>query len=202
MTETLCFVLDGTLVRRTRSDAAVLEAVFERHGIEASDGNLAAATDEFRRAFAAFEPAPYRQSMGAAVEASAGDADPDAMVATLQAETNDATAVSDTARESLAGLAERSRLAVVADGPREWQVEKLAHHGLAERFDTVVTSYEVGAHLPDAAVFERVREELPADEYVAVGEERDLTGVRSAGFVPIHYERDGLDLWAAVDALL
>jgi len=202
MTETLCFVLDGTLVRRTRSDAAVLEAVFEQYGIEASDGNLAAATDAFRRAFAAMESEPYRQSMAAAVEASDGDADPDAIADTLRAETYDATAVSEAAPDSLAGLTENSRLAVVADGPRAWQVGKLEHHGLVEQFDAVVSSYEVGSHLPDPAVFERVRQRLPADEYVAVGQKRDLTGARSAGFAPIHYERDGLDLWAAVDALL
>jgi len=204
MTETLCFVLDGTLVQRTRSDAAVLEAVFEQHGIEASERLLTAATDEFRRAFAAMEPEPYRQSMAAVLGESGTEteSDPDAMVETLRAETYAATAVSDAARESLAGLAEDSQLAVVADGSRAWQAGTLARHHLDGQFGAGVTSYEVGAHLPDAALFERVREQLPADEFVAVGDEDDIAGARAAGFVPIHYERGGPDLWAAVDALL
>jgi putative hydrolase of the HAD superfamily len=202
MTDALCFALDGVLVHRTRSDAEILRDVFAAHGIEPTEELLGTARESFRRGFEALEPAPYRQSMAAVVDVADGDsdADPDELVATLRERTYDGTAVPDAARESLAGLAEDSALAVITNGPREWQVGKLEYHDLADHFDAVVASYEVGAHRPDAAPFDRLRERLPADEYVMVGASEDVEGARGAGFVPIEYTTP--DLWATIDALL
>jgi len=214
MTEVLCFALDGVLVHRTRSDAEILREVFTDHGIEPSEELLGTARDAFRDAFEGMAPAPYRQSMAAVVSATGAagsgpdaigegrEADPDDMVATLRERTYDGTTVPDAARESLAGLADDSALAVITNGPREWQVGKLDHHGLADRFDAVVASYEVGAHVPDAAPFDRLRERVPADEYVMIGDSEAVEGARAADFVPIEYRTDGPDLWATIDALL
>ncbi|MDS0282174.1 HAD family hydrolase [Haloarcula onubensis] len=202
MTDALCFALDGVLVQRTRSDAEILRDVFAAHGVDPTDELLATARDSFRRAFEGLEPEPYRQSMAAAVAAADSGADPDAMVATLREETYAGTAVPEAARESLAGLADDSALAVITDGPREWQVGKLDYHGLSDRFDAVVASYDAGAHTPDTAPFERLGERLPAEEYVMVGDSEAVAGARAAGFVPIEYAREGPDLWATIDALL
>lgn len=203
MTEALCFALDGVLVHRTRSDAAILRDVLAAHDIEPTDALLTAARATFRAAFEAIEPEPYRQSMAAVVEAADAGADPDAMVSRLREETYTATAVPDAARESLTGLAADSALAVLTNGPRAWQVGKLDHHGLTDCFDVVVASYEAGAHVPASAPFDRLRERLPADEYVLVGDREAVEGARTAGFVPVHYESDdGPDLWATIDALL
>ena len=205
MTEALCFALDGVLVHRTRSDAEILRDVFAAHGIDPTDELLTTARDTFRRAFEELEPDPYRQSMTAALtaaDAAGSDADPDALVATLREQTYDGTAVPEVARESLAGLAEDSALAVITNGPREWQVGKLAHHGLTDLFGAVVASYDAGAHVPDAAPFDRLRERLAADEYVMVGDEEAVDGARAAGFVPIEYSTEGADLWATIDALV
>ena len=208
MTTALCFALDGVLVQRTRSDAEILRDVFAAHDIDPTDERLTTARDAFRRAFGALEPDPYRQSMVAVADAvpAADDADstvdPDDLVATLREATYAATAVPEAARESLAGLAEENALAVVTNGPREWQVGKLDHHDLRAYFDAVVTSYEVGAHTPDTAPFDCLRERLPADDYMMVGDGDDVEGARAAGFVPIEYRRDGPDLWATIDALL
>ncbi|MBX0287697.1 HAD family hydrolase [Haloarcula salinisoli] len=205
MTEALCFALDGVLVHRTRSDADILRDVFDAHGVEPSDEVLTTARDAFRDAFENLEPDPYRQSMAAVrsvADTADSDADPDEMVATLRERTYAGTTVPDAARESLAGLAEDSALAVITNGPREWQVGKLDHHGLTDQFDAVVASYEAGAHKPDTAPFELLRERLPADEYVMVGDSEDVEGARAAGFVPIEYRTDGPDLWATIDALL
>lgn len=199
MTEALCFAVDGVLVHRTRSDADILRAVLSTHGVEPTEARVTTARDSFREAFEALEPEPYRQSMAAV--ASTAEADPDDLVATLREETYAATAVPDAVRESLAGLAEDSALAVITDGPRDWQVGKLDHHGLHECFDAVVASYDAGAHKPDVAPFDRLRERLSADEYVMVGDSEDVEGARAAGFVPIAYTRDGPDLWATIDAL-
>ena len=203
MTDVLAFAIDGTLVHRTRSDADVLRDVFTEHGIEPTEQLLKRATDAFETAFDGLEAEPYRQSMAAAAGAADSAADPDEMVETLRERTYAATEVPEAAPESLAGLAADSRLAAVTDGPREWQVGKLDHHGLTDHFDAVVASYDVGAHKPDAAPFDRLREELPGEEYVMVGDtDADVAGARAAGFVPIRYETDGPDLWATIEALL
>jgi len=202
MTEALCFALDEVLVHRTRSDAAVLRETLSAHDIDPSEQLLGTATDTFREAFETLEPQPYQQSMAAVAELADAAADPEDMVETLRAETYAATTVPDAAPETLAGLGADNRLAVLTDGPREWQVGKLDHHGLREQFDAVVASYEVGSHKPDAAPFDRLREQVPAEEYVMVGDETDVAGARAAGFVPIEYTTEGPDLWATVDALL
>lgn len=205
MTDALCFALDGVLVHRTRSDAAILREVFAAHDIEPTDELVATARESFRRAFEGLAPEPYRQSMAAAVsevDAAGSDADPDDLVATLREETYDGTAVPEAARESLRGLVEDSALAVITNGPREWQVGKLDHHGLTDLFDVVVASYDAGAHVPERAPFDRLRDRLPAEEYVMVGDGEAVEGARAAGFVPIEYRTDGPDLWATIDALL
>jgi len=200
MTDALCFALDGVLTHRTRSDAEILRDVFAAHDIDPTEAVLTTARESFRQAFDALEPEPYRQSMAAAADTAGSAAGPDAMVATLREETYTGTAVPDAARESLAGLADDSALAVITNGPREWQVGKLDHHDLTDQFDAVVASYEAGAHKPDVAPFDRLCERLPADEYVMVGDGDDVEGARAAGFVPIEYT--GPELWATIDALL
>ena len=73
---------------------------------------------------------------------------------------------------------------------------------VTDLFDAVVASYDVGAHKPESAPFDRLRERVAADEYVLVGDSEDVAGARAAGFVPIEYTTDGPDLWATVEALL
>ena len=204
---TICFDLDDTLVHYPEPYENIVRRTVEAHGIEYTDELRAVSKDAFYTAFEALEPEPHRRSMAAVVEAAGADADLDALVGTLRATEYASTTVPDAARDSLPGLAADNRLAVVTNGPRDWQVGKLDHHGLTDLFDLVVASYEVGAHKPDSAPFDRVREELPAEEYVMVGNEyeSDVEGARSAGFVPVHYETgDGgmPDLWATIDALL
>lgn len=207
MTTALCFDLDGTVVHYPEPYEAVVRETLEAHGIAFTSDLESIGEDAFRTAFDALDPDPHRQSMAAIVEAADAEADPDAMVETLRQNEYAATTVPDDARESLSGLGgdADNRLAVVTNGVRDWQVGKLDHHGLTDLFDAVVASYEVGAHKPDAAPFDAVRERVPADEYVMVGDEyeADVEGARAAGFVPIHYEDDGgPGLWATIDALL
>lgn len=207
MTTTICFDLDGTVVHYPEPYENVVRDTLAAHGIEYTDELRTVSEEVFRTAFDALEPEPYRQSMAALVETAGVDADPDALVETLRETEYASTTVPDAARDSLAALAEDNQLAVVTNGGRDWQVGKLDHHGLTDLFDLVVASYEVGAHKPDSAPFDRVRAELPADEYVMVGDEyeSDVEGARGAGFVPIHYESgddDGPDLWDSIDALV
>lgn len=207
MTTTICFDLDDTVVHYPEPYKNIIQRTVEAHGIEYTDEVRAVSKEAFYTAFEALEPNPYRQSMAAVVEAVGADVDLDALVETLRETEFASTTVPEAARDSLTALAADNQLAIVTNGIREWQVAKLDHHGLTDLFGLFVASYEVGAHKPDSAPFDRVREELPADEYVMVGNEyeTDVEGARNAGFVPIHYESGddgGPDLWDSIDALV
>lgn len=206
MTTALCFDIDGTLVHRTEPYDAVTRATLADHDIDAGDALVATARETFRAAHEAMADDPFERSMRTVIAEAGADGDPSAMVETLRERTYATTTVPEAARDSLAGLAEEHALAVVTNGVTDWQLGKLDHHGLTDRFDAVVTSYEAGAHKPDSAPFDLLRERLPADEYVMIGDDyaADVEGARGAGFVPIHYERDSAepDLWATIDALL
>jgi putative hydrolase of the HAD superfamily len=207
MTTTICFDLDDTVVHYPEPYRNIIRRTVEAHGIKYTDELRAVSKDVFYTAFEALEPEPYRQSMAAVVEAAGADVDLDALVETLRETEYASTTVPDAARDSLTALAADNQLAIVTNGIRERQVGKLDHHGLTDLFDLFIASYEVGAHKPDSAPFDRVREELPADEYVMVGNEyeTDVEGARNAGFVPIQYESGedgGPDLWESIDALV
>jgi putative hydrolase of the HAD superfamily len=109
------------------------------------------------------------------------------------------------ARELLDDLARDHRLALVTNGASCLQREKLEASGLADRFDAVVVSGDLGTRKPDPAVFRHALELLGArpDEAVMVGDspERDIDGARACGIpgVLVHGEGPGL---AAVAALV
>ncbi|WP_276273075.1 HAD family hydrolase [Haloarcula litorea] len=206
-TTALCLDLDGTLVHLTRPYSELVLDTFAEHGLPRDPELEAFADERFAEAFAAMDPDAHETAFAAVVERAGADADPAAMAETLREIEYEAGTVPGAARDSLETLAADNALAVVTNGTRDWQLGKLDHHGLTDLFDAVVASYEAGAHKPDAAVFDLVRERVPADEYVMVGDdyEADVEGARAAGFVPIHYERgdgDGPGLWSTVDALL
>ncbi|MFC7076933.1 HAD family hydrolase [Haloarcula halophila] len=205
MTTAVCFDLDGTLVHRTAPHETVTRAVLADHGIEADDAIVTTAQERFRAAQNALEPNPFERSMRAVLDETGRDGDPEAMVETLRERAYATTTVPEAAADCLDALAADGPLGLVTNGTRDWQLGKLAHHGLAESFDAVVTSYEAGAHKPDSAPFDLLRERLPADEYVMVGDdsEADVVGARGAGFVPIHYEEtDGPSFWATLRAMV
>ena len=209
MTTALCFDLDGTLVHRTESYDEVTRATLADHGIDPDEALVGTARETFWRALEAMEPDPFEQAMATVLEQSGEEGDPAAMVETLREHAYATTAVPDGARESLDSLGSGDdSLAVVTNGVTDWQVGKLEHHDLTDHFEAVVTSYEAGAHKPDSAPFDLLRERVPADEYVMVGDdyEADVEGARAAGFVPIHYEHEseenGPDLWATIQALV
>jgi putative hydrolase of the HAD superfamily len=89
------------------------------------------------------------------------------------------------AEAALAALSKEHRLALVTNGASCLQREKLAASGLAERFDAVVVSGDLGTGKPDAAVFEHALDALGAraDEAVMVGDSlaRDIEGALAAG---------------------
>jgi len=204
MTSAIFFDLDGTLLRYTEPYDSIVTGAFEdvvgRADPEWADRYESA----FFEHFEAFAADPYERAMADVCAASGIDADPAVLADALADREQAATTVSDAARESLSGLAETDRLGILTDGVPAWQAAKLAHHDLEDYFETVVTSYEAGAHKPAAAPFDLARERIDAQEYVLVGDdyEADVEGARANGFVPIHFERDGPEFWETVTAML
>jgi putative hydrolase of the HAD superfamily len=216
MTPAVCFDLDGTLVRYDRSFDELVAATVAAHLGTATDEVVDAYTDAFVEAFEALEPQPYHAGMDAALaraedspeidDAAVTDVDSDALVATYRDREYAAGTVSEATRDSLADLGADpdTSVAVVTDGVGDWQREKLAHHGLEDLVDATVVSYEVGGHKTDGDPYEAVRDRLAADEYAMVGDSyhSDVEAPRRAGFVPVHYEDEGPDLFAVLRAFL
>lgn len=77
------------------------------------------------------------------------------------------------------------KLAVVTNGPVEWQSRKLRTLKLADYFEEVVISDAVGIAKPDARVFNLTLERLGVDagEAIFVGDhpQIDIAGARAAG---------------------
>jgi putative hydrolase of the HAD superfamily len=101
----------------------------------------------------------------------------------------------DDARPAIASARAGGMKVVVASN---WDVslhEVLARLGLAELLDGIVTSAEVGARKPAAAVFERALSIASAEPAAAVhvGDsiEEDVAGARAAGLMPVLISRDG-----------
>jgi putative hydrolase of the HAD superfamily len=207
MTDTAIFFdLDGTLVQFDGAYEDVVAATMETHLGDAAPEVVGAYHEAFREAFGDLAAEPYHAAMATAADAAGvDDPDLDAMVATLREAEFDALVVDPAVEDSLASLGEDAALGVLTNGVEDWQRDKLAHVGLADRFDAVVTSYEAGVHKPEPGIFETAEGRLPADEYAMVGDsDDDVEGARAAGWVPIRYEDDdgGPGFWETVGALL
>lgn len=205
MSDAICFDLDGTLVQLDRPYSAVTAAALTEHLGDSSSELVETYREAFFEAFRSLDPDPFHAGMEAVLAAADGDADPEAMVATQQAQEFEALTVDPALPDSLDSLGEDAALGVVTNGVDDWQRAKLAHVGLADHFDAVVTSYEAGAHKPDAAIFDLAEERLPADDHAMVGDsDEDVEGARAAGWVPVRYEEreDGPAFWETVGALV
>ncbi len=81
------------------------------------------------------------------------------------------------------------RLGLLTNGPADIQRHKFEGTGLADCFDTVVISGEVGVGKPDPAVFVEVLDRLGAtpETTVMVGDswERDVVGARQVGMAAV-----------------
>lgn len=184
----ICFDLDGTLLHFTRDYRDVLrDAITDVRG-DATDADLDAYDEAFFERFTACDPDPVRGAF-AAVD---GETDVDALTDALRRRETEMCAPPAGAAADLARLREEYLLGVVTNGVSDWQRHKLAASGLREYFDTVVVSYEVGAHKPDNEPFAAAEERLPADEFAIVGDsDADIEGGASVGWATYRYEGEG-----------
>jgi phosphoserine phosphatase len=96
---------------------------------------------------------------------------------------------------TLDALRDDYALALVTNGASCLQREKLAASGLADRFDAIVVSGDLGAGKPDPAIFAHALRAVGAEpgDGVMVGDnlEKDVDGALAAGLRAVWVNRDG-----------
>lgn len=192
MTTAIYFDCDGTLCSLSTSHSDLFTIACDHVGIDGDTGPVAATyTEEFFRAFEAFDPDPYLAGSRAAFEHHGIDADPEQFADALVTAEIEHTVIEDGTQEVLDSLATGASVGVLTNGVADIQRRKLERHDLFDRFDAYVPSYEVGSHKPSQELFEAAQERLPADEYVYVGDsiDDDIQPAREAGFLPVHLDR-------------
>lgn len=167
------FDLDGTLLISECSYEEIFESACESVGIEYDRQVHEYYTDRFFAHFSDHRPNPFAIAGQETVYEFDLDADGTALAeARIEAEI-EATRVPEGVEGVLSELGERHPLGIVTNGVGDVQRRKLAIHGLADLFETVLISEEVGAMKPDPEIFERARHAIPATEYVYVGDSVD-----------------------------
>jgi putative hydrolase of the HAD superfamily len=184
----VCFDLDGTLLSFERPYRDLLADAFERVAGECRDRWLDRYDEAFYDAFGRCEPDPVRRGF----EAVDADLDTAALVEALLDREIAACRPAPDLEAALDRLAGEYRLGVLTNGVPDWQRRKLRAHGLENRFDAVVASYEAGAHKPEPAPFRLAERRLPADGYLMVGDsDADVEGARAAGWTAHRYDGGG-----------
>lgn len=182
------FDLDGTLLELEQPYSEILAETFERVEGDTRQGWVEQYSDAFADLFGRVEPSPVRRAF-ASIE---GCTDPGSLAETLRRRETAACQPPATARETLEQLSGSHAVAVLTNGMPGWQRHKLREHGLDEHVETVVTSYEAGAHKPDEAPYRLVEERLPAGRYAMVGDsESDIRGGKNAGWATQRYTGGG-----------
>lgn len=189
MTTAVWFDLDGTLVELDRSYGLLLEETFEARLGRVSNDLVERYSERFFEALADCEPDPYLRGMEAAVAGLDDAPAPARLVAELVERELAATTLVDGADAALDALADHP-LGVLTNGVPDLQRAKLERVGVADAFDAVVASNDVGAVKPDPEIFAAARERIDADRHVMIGDDRegDVAGAREAGFEAIHVD--------------
>lgn len=103
----------------------------------------------------------------------------------------DGAATVDTAVvEVVAKLSKKYRLALISNAPSKLIRSILAEHNLAQFFDTIVVSSEVGMVKPDPSIFRLTLDKLHvgASESIFIDDNpRHIEGAAKVGIHPIHF---------------
>ena len=91
----------------------------------------------------------------------------------------------------------RTKLAVITNGPSDFQRDKLEVSGIDRYFDLVVASGDLGLQKPDPAIFQHVLDTLcvPPERAWHIGDNlaADVGGARNAGMTAVWLNRDGIE---------
>lgn len=210
----VCFDLDGTLLRDDHVDG-VVRAVAEDLALRYPGVDAAALAEENEQVWWDYWPAVGDAWMRGEVPgdevprevwrrslAEVGVTDPAAAAIAFElhaALEGNAFALYPEAMDVLAALKDRGiRTAVITNGPSGLQRSKLMAVDLAEGFDAVIVSGEVGIKKPDAEIFALAVERLGVwpEEALHVGDNQvaDVTGARGAGLTAVWIDRNGAEL--------
>lgn len=187
------FDLDGTLVELPDDFAGLFEAALADCGASAGVERTEFYTEAFFEYLGECHPEPYRMAMADLREAYDLAPSAEALADAYAEREARATDLGPGVRETLDALdSSDTALGVLTNGGARAQRRKLAHHGVADHFDSVVVSGDVGAGKPDPAVFAAAKAAVPADEYVFVADdlERDVLPAQREGFTGVHLARD------------
>lgn len=194
--------LDHTLLDSAASETAAFDETVRSAGVE-DPGALFARYQEINGALWAaverreIEPAELRVLRFQQLIDSAGlDADPHVMAETFVAGLGRHGDLYSGAREVLADLAERTRLAMVTNGFSEVQRTRIHRLDLEQYFDVVIISGEVGTSKPGTEIFDIVFDQLgqPAKTTsVMVGDSltSDIRGGSNYGMDTCWYNPNG-----------
>ncbi|WP_440765741.1 HAD family hydrolase [Natronorubrum sp. DTA7] len=184
----IVFDLDGTLLEHRRAYPEILTATFETVEGEAREEWIERYNDVFYELFEAHEPDPVRRAF-ASIEACS---EPDQLADELRRREATACEPPDAVHADLDRLSDGYRLGVLTNGFEDWQRHKLREHDLELHFETVVTSYQAGAHKPCEAPYQLAEARLPARAYAMVGDDdSDVDGARDAGWTAHRYSGGG-----------
>jgi putative hydrolase of the HAD superfamily len=93
------------------------------------------------------------------------------------------------------------KLGLISNGKKQFQRENLIALGIAEYFDTILISEEIGLRKPDPRIFQKGLDHLSvvAEESIFVGDhpENDVKAARAAGMLGV-WKRD--EYWADAEA--
>jgi FMN phosphatase YigB (HAD superfamily) len=205
------FDLDGTLVALPDDFGEVFEETLSDHGVRADPERHEYFTEAFFDCLSDCHPDPYRAAMAdlreefdlsspadelaesyAEREAAATELRPgarDVLDALSGGDSADSAAADSTDGPTDPAVA----LGVLTNGGARGQRRKLAVHGLADYFEAVVVSAEIGAAKPDPDIFVAARNAIPADEYVFVADDvaRDVVPAQRAGFTGVYVGERG-----------
>jgi 2-haloacid dehalogenase len=202
MYSTLLFDLDHTLYDSDESERRAYAHTTATFGLDEPDLHFATYVDINRAMWAAVErgeldPTEVRHRRFEQFNRSVGlDADPhrmaDEFVWGLGAHGELYHGVADL----LAALATRASLALVTNGLGDVQRSRLSRLGIADFFDAIIVSSEVGVTKPRAAIFELTFAALGDPERssaVMVGDSltSDIAGGRNFGIATCWYNRHG-----------
>ena len=193
----IVFDLDGTLLELQGVYDEILTATFRTVESEVRPAWVEQYTERFHELFSACELNPVRGAF-ASIDVRA---EPDCLADELREREAAAYRPPDGTYEALERLGRAYAVGVLTNGMPDWQEFKLHTHDLDQYVETVVSSYEAGAHKPDPAPYLLAERRLPASEYAMVGDSADdVEGARQVGWTAYRYTGGGFgDLPDALD---
>jgi putative hydrolase of the HAD superfamily len=187
-TKAIFFDLDGTLLELRHEYREVLSKTFEKIEGDVQEEWVMQYNETFYELFNACEPDPAKQAF-ASIDACS---EPDSLAEELRKRETASCRPPSGIHDDLDRLAEDYALGVLTNGFPEWQGGKLREHNLDQYFDTVVTSYEAGAHKPSDAPYQLAEQRLPAEAYAMIGDaDTDINGAKNAGWSAYRYSGSG-----------